>query len=44
MIILTELLTITRIFLGNNPFVPVHKITIKQLQTLLKTAIGKTRF
>jgi hypothetical protein len=38
----TELLTLTHIFLGNDTYVPVHDITVKQLQTLLKTALSKT--
>jgi hypothetical protein len=38
----TELLTLTHIFLGNDTYVPFHDITVKQLQTLLKTALGKT--
>jgi len=38
----TELLTLTHIFLGNDNYFPVHDITVKQLQTLLKTALGKT--
>ena len=38
----TELLTLTHIFLGNDYYFPVHDITVKQLQTLLKTALGKT--
>jgi hypothetical protein len=38
----TELLTLTHIFLGNDTYVPIHDITVKQLQTLLKTALGKT--
>jgi len=35
-------LTLTHIFLGNDTYVPVHDITVKQLQTLLKTALSKT--
>jgi hypothetical protein len=35
-------LTLTHIFLGNDTYVPVHDITVKQLQTLLKTTLGKT--
>jgi hypothetical protein len=38
----TELLTLTHIFLGNDTYVPVHDITVKQLQTLLKIALAKT--
>jgi hypothetical protein len=38
----TELSTLTHIFLGNDTYVPVHDITVKQLQTLLKTALGRT--
>jgi hypothetical protein len=29
------------IFLGNDTCVPVHDITVKQLQKLLKTALGQ---
>ena len=35
-------MTLTHIFLGNDTYVPVHDITVKQLQTLLKTALSKT--
>ncbi len=35
-------MTLTHIFLGNDTCVPVHDITVKQLQTLLKTALSKT--
>ncbi len=35
-------MTLTHIFQGNDFYVPVHDITVKQLQTLLKTALGKT--
>jgi hypothetical protein len=38
----TELLTLTHIFLGNDTYVPVHDITVKQLQTLLKIALART--
>jgi hypothetical protein len=38
----TELLTLTHIFLRNDTYVPVHDITVQQLQTLLKTALRKT--
>jgi hypothetical protein len=38
----TELSTLTHIFIGNDTYVPVHDITVKQLQTLLKTALGRT--
>jgi hypothetical protein len=38
----TESLTLTHIFLGNDTCVPVNDITVKQLQTLLKTALSKT--
>jgi hypothetical protein len=34
--------TLTHIFLGNDTFVPVDDITVKQLQKLLKSALGKT--
>jgi hypothetical protein len=35
-------LTLTHIFLGNDTYVPVHDITVKQLQIVLKTALNKT--
>ncbi len=38
----TELSTLTLIFVGNDTYVPVHDITVKQLQTLFKTALGRT--
>jgi hypothetical protein len=38
----TEFLTLAHIFLGNDTYVPVHDITVKQLQTFLKIALGKT--
>jgi hypothetical protein len=37
-----ELLTLIHIFLGNDTHVPVHDITVKQLETLLKTSLSKT--
>ncbi len=38
----TEILTLTHFYIGNDIFVPVHDITVKQLQTLLKSALKKT--
>jgi hypothetical protein len=38
----TELVTLTHIFLGNDTYAPIHDITVKQLQKLLKSALGKT--
>jgi hypothetical protein len=38
----TELVTLTNIFLGKNTYVPVHDITVKQLQKLLISALDKT--
>ncbi len=38
----TELLALTHFYVGNDTFVPVHDITVKQLQTLLKSALSKT--
>jgi hypothetical protein len=35
-------LTLTHIFLGNDTYVPIHDVTVKQLQTLLKIALSKT--
>jgi hypothetical protein len=34
--------TLTHIFLGNDTYGPVYDITVKQPQTLLKTALGRT--
>jgi hypothetical protein len=34
--------TLTHIFLGNDTYAPIHDITVKQLQKLLKSALGKT--
>jgi hypothetical protein len=39
----TELATLTHIFLGNDTYVPVHDIIVKQLQKLLMSALDKTR-
>ncbi len=38
----TELLALTHFYVGNDTFVPVHDITVKQLQTFLKSALSKT--
>jgi hypothetical protein len=38
----SELMSLTHIFLGNDTSVPAHDITVKQHQTLLKTALSKT--
>ena len=38
----TEILTLTHFYIGIDIFVPVHDITVKQLQTLLKSALRKT--
>ncbi len=38
----TELLALTHFYVGNDTFIPVHDITVKQLQTLLKSALSKT--
>ena len=38
----TELLSLTHFSLGNDTFVPVQDITVKQLQTMLKVALNKT--
>jgi hypothetical protein len=32
----------TLIFLGNETFVPVHDVTLKKVQTFLKTALSQT--
>jgi hypothetical protein len=36
------ILSLTHIFIGNDTFVLMHDITVKQLQTLLKTALNRT--
>jgi hypothetical protein len=36
------ILYLTHIFIGNDTFVLLHDITVKQLQTLLKTALNRT--
>jgi hypothetical protein len=38
----TELLALTHFYMGNDTFVPVHDITVKQLQSVLKSALSKT--
>ncbi len=38
----TELLALTHFYIGNDTFVPVHDITVKQLQSVLKSALSKT--
>ena len=38
----TELLALTHFYIGNDTFVPVHDITVKQLQSVLKSALNKT--
>jgi hypothetical protein len=37
-----EILSLTHIFIGNDTFVPIYDNTIKQLQSLLKTALNRT--
>jgi hypothetical protein len=37
----TEILSLTHIFMGNDTYVPIHDITVKQLQSLLKIALNK---
>ena len=36
------ILSLTHIFIENDTFVLLHDITVKQLQTLLKTALNRT--
>jgi hypothetical protein len=38
----TELLALTHFYIGNDTFVPLHDITVKQLQSVLKSALCKT--
>jgi hypothetical protein len=38
----TELLALTHFYIGNDTFVPVHDITVTQLQSVLKSALSKT--
>ena len=38
----TDLLSLSHFSLGNDTYVPVQDITVKQLQTLLKVALNKT--
>ncbi len=43
----TELLVLTHFYIGNDTFVPVHDITVKQVQSVLKSALSissKTEF
>ncbi len=35
-------MSLTHFYIGNDTFVPVHDITVKQLQSVLKSALSKT--
>ena len=37
-------MALTHFYIGNDTFVPVRDITVKQLQSVLKSALSKTEF